>query len=48
MNMNYKMKVQITDPNTQDEMCYKLECSFVYDKEQYERLYPLVPNSYRK
>lgn len=35
MNMNYEMKVRITDPNTQNELSYKLKCSFAYDKEQY-------------
>lgn len=33
--MIYEMKVRITNPNTQEEMYYKLECYFVYDKEQY-------------
>ena len=33
--MNYEMKVRITDPNTQNELSYKLECSFSYDEEQY-------------
>lgn len=37
--MTYKMKVQITDPNTPkgmtSELCFKLICSFIYDSEQY-------------
>lgn len=33
--MNYKMKVRIIKPNTQNELLYILECSFSYDEEQY-------------
>jgi hypothetical protein len=37
--MTYKMKVQITDPETPkemfSEMVFNLDCYFIYDEEQY-------------